>query len=456
MDDKADGVAGRSEVDATFRKVAWRIIPILMLAYVLAFIDRGNVGFAKLQFMGDLHFSEATFGLGGGLFYLGYSLFEIPSNLWLARVGARTTLLRIMICWGLCSAALAWMTAPSHYYVMRFLLGAAEAGLFPGVLFYLTTWIPPSRRGQFTALFMSAIGISGIISGPLSGAILGATDGLLGFRGWQWLFLIEGIPSAITGVIAYFVLADSPEKAKWLSPRQVEIITAELQSERGTSQDQRHQRFGAALRDYRLYVLSSMSIGLIAGGAGIPLWLPTIIRGSGIHDSFTIGLLSAIPYIVAAVVQQFVARSSDRMQERRWHAAIPTLVCALGWVLLAQVTNQPWLAMLLLTIMTAGYLGATGPYWTMPGLYLSGSAAAGGIALITTCGGVGAFFAPTLVGWMTTVTGSLTYGLYSYGAMMALGAMVMLIGTSPISFPAAASSVREGELRLAAKQRVDA
>lgn len=456
MTDRAIDMPGRQEVDATFRKVAWRLVPILMLAYVLAFIDRGNVGFAKLQFMGDLHFSEATYGLGGGLFYLGYSVFEVPSNLWLARIGARTTLLRIMVCWGLCSAALAFMTAPSHYYILRFMLGAAEAGLFPGVLFYLTTWIPPSRRSQFTALFMSAIAISGIVSGPLSGAILGATDGLLGLRGWQWLFLIEGLPSALTGIVIYFVLADSPQTAKWLSAREVEIITAELQSETNAGRHQRHHNFGAALRDRRLYILCGMSVGLIAGGAGIPLWLPTILRGTGIHDPLALGLFSAIPYIVAVFAQQLIARSSDRLGERRWHAAVPTLLCAIGWLLLPQAMGHPWMAISLLTVMTVGYLGATGPFWTMPSLYLSGSAAAGGIAMITTCGGIGAFFAPTLVGWMTTVTGSLTYGLYAYGAMMAFGAVVMLVGTNSTGSVTAAAQVHEGDLRLGEKQRVDA
>ncbi|QOZ48710.1 MFS transporter [Bradyrhizobium sp. CCBAU 53340] len=424
-----------------------------MLAYVLAFIDRGNAGFAKLQFMGDLHFNEATFGLGGGLFYLGYSVFEIPSNLWLARIGARSTLLRIMVCWGLCSAALAFMTAPSHYYILRFMLGAAEAGLFPGVLFYLTTWIPPSRRSQFTALFMSAIAISGMVSGPLSGAILSATDGLLGLKGWQWLFLIEGLPSALTGIAIYFVLADSPQTAKWLSAREVEIITAELQSEANAGQLLRQHSFAGALRDRRLYILAGMSVGLIAGGAGIPLWLPTILRGAGLHDPLSIGLFSAIPYIVAVVVQQLIARSSDRTRERRWHAAVPALLCALGWALLPQAMSHPWMAIGLLTVMTSGYLGATGPFWTMPSLYLSGTAAAGGIALITTCGGIGAFFAPTLVGWMTTTTGSLTYGLYSYGAMMALAAMVMLLGTSPVK-PAIAAEPAS-ELRLAVKHHAD-
>jgi sugar phosphate permease len=428
--DKAPA-ASQNEINATFRKVMWRIMPVLMISYILAFIDRGNVGFAKLQFARDLQFSEAVFGLGGGLFYLGYSLFEIPSNLWLARVGARLTLLRIMVLWGICSAALAFMTQPSHYYILRTLLGAAEAGFFPGVLFYITTWIPASRRGQFTAIFMSAIAVSGIVSGPISGAILHGADGWLGLRGWQWLFISEGLPSALMGIVVYFLLADRPESAQWLSPRQVEIITAELQAEQDSKRGRSHGNFLAALRDRRLYVLVGMSIGLIAGGAGIPLWLPTIIRNVGVKDTFTIGLLAAIPYVVAVFVQQIVARHSDRMQERRWHAAIPTFACALGWVLLAQVTDTPWIAIVLLTVMTAGYLGATGPYWTIPAMYLSGPAAAGGIALITTCGGIGAFFAPTIVGWLTNQTGSLAYGLYFYGAIMALGAILMLVGTSP-------------------------
>ncbi len=429
MDDAAGH--GVAEIDATYRKVRLRIMPLLMIAYVLAFIDRSNVGFAKLQFLGQLHFSEAVFGLGGGLFYLGYSLLEIPSNLWLARVGARLTLLRIMVLWGICSAALGFMTQPWHYYALRSLLGAAEAGFFPGVLFFITTWVPASRRGQFTALFMSAIAISGIVSGPVSGAILHAADGALGLRGWQWLFLAEGLPSALMGVVVYALLSDRPEDARWLTPRQVGIITAELRAEGEAKRGHSHASFLAALRDRRLYVLVGMSVGLIAGGAGIPLWLPTIIRNSGVKDSLTIGLLSAIPYIVAVVVQQLVARRSDRTQERRWHAAIPTFACALGWVLLAQVTDSPWIAIVLLTLMTAGYLGATGPYWSIPAMYLSGPAAAGGIALITTCGGIGAFFAPTVVGWLTTETGSLAWGLYFYAAIMALGAVLMLAGTRP-------------------------
>jgi sugar phosphate permease len=426
----------KAEIDGTFRKVGWRIIPLLMVCYVLAFIDRGNVGFAKLQFMGQLGFSEAVYGLGGGLFYLGYSLFEVPSNLLLARVGVRVSLLRIMVLWGFCSAALALMTLPWHYYLLRSLLGAAEAGFFPGVLFYLTTWIPASRRGQFTAYFMSAIAISGIVSGPMSGGILQGMDGVSGLAGWQWLFIAEGLPSAAMGVVAYFILSDRPETAHWLNPRQVGIIMAELDAERRAKAGHSRDSFGSALRDRRLYVLLGMSVGLIAGGAGIPLWLPTIIRQAGITNVWTIGLMAALPYVVAVVVQQAIARHSDRTQERRWHAALPALACAGGWFLLAAFSSNPWVALAILTMMTAGYLGATGPYWTMPALYLSGPAAAGGIALTTTAGGIGAFFAPTIVGWIAGATGHLSYGLVFYGIIMAFGAILLLFGTRPREQPA--------------------
>jgi nitrate/nitrite transporter NarK len=265
----------------------------------------------------------------------------------------------------------------------------------------------------------------------VSGAILHGLDGVMGLSGWQWLFISEGLPSAVIGVVAYFTLADSPETARWLTLRQVGIITRELEAERTGKGSHRPSDFGAALRDKRLYVLAAMSVALIAGGAGIPLWLPTIIRQSGVTNVWTIGLMAAIPYIVAVFVQQIIARHSDRTQERRWHAALPTLACALGWVLLAEFNSNPWISLFLLTVMTAGYLGATGPYWTMPALYLSGSAAAAGIAVITTAGGIGAFFAPTIVGWIASQTGTLSIGLVFYGVIMAVGAILLLLGTKP-------------------------
>jgi len=434
--------ATRSEVDALYRKVFWRTIPILIVSYIIAFVDRGNVGFAKLQFMSDLGFTEAVFGLGGGLFYLGYSLFEVPSNLILAKTGARLTLLRIMVLWGACSAALALMSTPTHFYVLRSLLGAAEAGFFPGVLFYLTTWIPASRRARFTAMFMSAIGISGVISGPISGAIMQGLEGVAGLRGWQWMFIAEGIPAILMGVIAYLFLADRPSTAKWLSPREREIVEAELESEAADKKVERHASFLGALTDLRVYSLVAMSICLIAGGAGISLWLPTIVKQSGVANVWYIGLLSAIPWAVAIIGQQLWARRSDRIGERRWHAAIPAFLAGLGWILLPSVRSSVPLSLVLLTVMTTGYLCATGPFWAMPARFLSGAAAAGGIALITTAGSIAAFFAPTIVGWVSSTSGSLSLGQYFYGALMMLGAVIMLAGTRTLSIHETSASAR--------------
>lgn len=427
MDNKS--AMGGTEVDLLFKKVFWRTIPLLIVCYIIAFVDRGNVGFAKLQFMGDLKFDEAVFGLGGGLFYLGYSVFEIPSNLILAKTGARVTLLRIMVFWGVCSAALALMSSPTQYYVLRFLLGAAEAGFFPGVLFYLTTWVPPSRRARFTAMFMSAIGISGVISGPISGAIMQGLEGVAGFRGWQWMFVVEGLPACIMGVVVYFALADRPATAKWLSPREREIVESELAAEASATDVKRHASFLGALTDLRVYSLVAMSIGMIAGGAGISLWMPTIVKQSGVTNVWYIGLLSAIPWAIAITAQQIWARRSDRKGERRWHAAIPAFMAGLGWMLIPSVQWSVPLSMAVLTVMASGYLCATGPFWTMPARYLTGAAAAGGIALITTAGSLAAFFAPTIVGWVASSTGSYAFGQYFYGVCMAGGALILLLGT---------------------------
>jgi len=417
------------EADVLFRKVFWRTIPLLVVSYIIASVDRGNVGFAKLQFMGDLGFTEAVFGLGGGLFYLGYSLFEVPSNLMLARVGARLTLLRIMILWGLCSAALALMSSATHFYILRFLLGAAEAGFFPGVLFYLTTWVPASRRARFTAMFMSALGIAGLISGPISGAIMHGFEGVAGLRGWQWMFIIEGLPACIMGIVVYFSLADTPGSATWLSPRERQIVEAELASEASDPRIERHSSFRGALTDLRFYSLVAMSICLIAGGAGVSLWLPTIVKQSGVDNVWYIGLLSAIPWAIAITGQQIWAKHSDRTGERRWHAAIPAFMAGLGWMLAPSMQSSVPLSLATLTVIATGYLCATGPYWAMPARVLSGSAAAGGIAIITTAGSLAAFFAPVVVGSLAATSGSLALGNYFYGMVMMVGSIFLILGT---------------------------
>jgi MFS family permease len=309
------------------------------------------------------------------------------------------------------------------------LLGAAEAGFFPGVLFYLSQWAPASRRARFTALFMSAMALSGIIGGPLAGLIMHSMDGFAGLKGWQWLFIVEGAPACVLGLVCYALLADRPADAHWLSAQDKRIIETELQQEGGSKGVHRHSSFSAALRDKRLYALAAMSSALISGIGAVALWLPTIMRNAGMTDVLQIGTLAAVPYIFAVIVQQLVARSSDRRGERRWHAAIPAAIAALAWFGLPLVQDQRWLSLGLLTVIASGSFGATGPFWSLPASYLTGAAAAGGIAIVTTCGGIFGFLSPILVGWAATATGSLASGYIYYGVLMALGASILIYGT---------------------------
>jgi sugar phosphate permease len=418
---------------ATYDRILWRLMPFLMLVYVVSFIDRANIGFAKLGFTGDLGFSEAVYGTGAGIFYVGYILLEIPSNLYLARVGVRRTLMRIMILWGLCCMGLGFMQSEWSYYTLRLLLGAAEAGLFPGILLYLTYWVPSARRARFTALFMASIPIAGIAGGPLAGAIMGGLDGAGGLAGWQWLFLVEGLPAVILGFVAYAYLDDSPAQAKWLDTSEKAQVARELEADqvRQRTKGQSHGSFRAAMADPKFYSLAGLAFALLVGTAGLFIWVPTIIRRTGVESVWEIGLLSAIPFAIGLVIQFLVARHSDKTQERRWHSAAPALVAAAGWFLLPFVADHTALAILVLVVVTAGTLATMGPFWTLPAAVLSPAAAAGGIALITTIAGAGNAFSPTLVGWLADVTGSFAAGQIYFGALFVLGAGLMLAGTKP-------------------------
>ncbi|PUA16338.1 MFS transporter [Glaciimonas sp. PCH181] len=422
---------GDAVADATYKKVMWRLMPFLMLCYVVSFIDRSNVGFAKLKFMSDLGFTDAIYGIGAGIFYVGYVLLEVPSNLYLHKVGVRKTLLRIMVLWGLFSAAMAFMSTPSHFYIMRFLLGAAEAGLFPGMLLYLTYWVPLSRRARFTALFTASIPIAGMIGGPLSGWLIHVFDGVAGMKGWQWLFLVEGLPACFIGVAAYFYLQDSPAKSSWLSAEQKALIQRDFDAEAKAKSGKTHHSFKAAMREPKLYWLAGMGVAVLVGTGGIFFWLPSIIKKSGIDNVFEIGLLSVIPFFIALVTQYLNARHSDKTGERRWHVAIPALIAAAGWITLPAVQDSVALSVLMLTLVTAGTLSLTGPFWTLPSTFLSGTAAAGGLALLSTLAGIGSVFSPMLVGWLSTTTGSLMIGQYYFGGWMLFGAVTLLIGVKP-------------------------
>ncbi|MCP5145953.1 MAG: MFS transporter [Gammaproteobacteria bacterium] len=407
-------------------------MPFLIVCYVIAFIDRSNIGFAKLQFTGDLGFSESIYGFGAGIFYIGYIFLEIPSNLHLSRHGVRKTLLRIMVLWGLCCAGLAFMATPGHYYGLRFLLGAAEAGLFPGILLYMTYWVPASRRARFTALFMASIPISGTIGGPVAGTVMQSFDGVMGMHGWQWLFIIEGLPAVLTGVVAYWYLDDKPDTSRWLTRQQKELVRDDLAAEQQAGGPKRHPSFLHALKDPRFYALAAPAFALMVSTGGIFFWLPSILRSAGIESVWNIGMLSTVPFTVAFVIQFLVARRSDRKQERCMHAALPLVAAAVGWSLLPLAASNVPVSLLLLTIASAGTFGAMGPFWSLPGTFLSGTAAAGGIALITTLAGLGNFISPTLVGWLVDQTGNLAVAQFYFGGLLLIGAVVLMVWIKPI------------------------
>lgn len=417
-----------SSTDETYRKIAVRILPFLVLCYVLAYVDRTNIGIAKLDFTKTLGFSETEYGVGASIFYLGYILFEIPSNMYLARVGMRRTLLRIMILWGVACAAMALMTLPWHYYALRIMLGIGEAGLAPGVFLYLTYWVPKARRARFTGLFMASPPVSGMIGGPVAGLIMHDLDGALGLAGWQWLFIAEGLPVIPLAYLVYKFLDDRPADAAWLTDGQRRQVIAELEVDRAGDEGHTHASFAAALRTPRFYLLVGLGLGIMASMGGLFFWLPTMLRETGVQSARTIGFLSAVPFAIALVGLYFVSRHSDLTQERRWHTAIPAMVGAVGWWLLPAASESTSMSLVALTLAAGGTVGASGVFWSLPALALSGTAAAGGIALVTTISGLGNFISPTLVGWLVDQTGDLKVGQYYFGTLLFIGALMVLAG----------------------------
>ena len=411
------------EVRRTFAKVTLRIIPFLFVCYVFAYLDRVNIGFAALQMKQDLAFSDAVYGLGAGIFFLGYFLFEVPSNLLLEKIGARKTLMRIMVVWGCISASFAFITTPTQFYLARFLLGAFEAGFFPGIVLYLTYWYPPAMRGKIITLFMSAIAVSGVIGGPLSGWIMVNMTGASGLGGWQWLFIIEAVPSIILGVLVMFVLSDKPADARWLTARERDILTHEVGDPGTHGHD---HSFVKTLRDPRLYALSMIYFTIAAGLYIISFWLPEMVRSYHVTNPLQIGILTAIPYVVTCVGMVIVGKHSDKTGERRWHVALGMIVAAIGLVAVTLVHSSLVVALVVFSITTLGILTAMPLFWTIPTSYLSASGAAGGIAVINSIGLIGGFASPSVLGWVKITTGSLNYGLYTFAITLVLGAILLL------------------------------
>ncbi len=431
---------------ATYDKVAWKLIPFLFLCYIVAFLDRVNVGFAKLQMAPDLQFTDVIYGFGAGIFFIGYFIFEVPSNVILEKVGARVWIARIMITWGIISSAFMFTNdihwgvvattfnctdAEFTFYVLRFLLGVAEAGFFPGIILYLTYWIPGARRAKMVALFMTAIAISNVIGSPVSGAIMQYMDGANGWRGWQWLFLLEGIPSVIIGVLVFVLLPNGPRSAKWLTPQQQELIVQRMQEDDAGKEElvKRHS-FMDAFKDGRVWALSVVYFCGVVCFYAVNFWMPTIIQelGNDKTDFLKVGLLSMIPWGLAAIAMVVWAAHSDRTQERRWHAAGGLMVGVAGLILLALVGKDPVMSIIALSLVTVGILSWVATFWSLPTSFLSGTAAAAGIAWINSVGNLGGHFGPDLIGRIRMATGgSSQAAFFTLAIVGAIGVVIILL-----------------------------
>lgn len=415
---------GRTAEEAAYSKVSWRLIPFLFLCYGVAYLDRVNVGFAKLQMMTDLKLSDTVYGLGAGIFFLGYFLFEVPSNIILAKAGARLWIARIMITWGILSSAMMFVATPMTFYVLRFLLGVAEAGFFPGIILYLTYWFPAERRARIVALFMSAIALTGVVGGPLSGWIMESMAGMNGWAGWQWLFLMEGIPSVVVGIWVLFYLSDSIRQAKWLSEDEKGILERNLASE---TQTKPHFTVGQMFTNGRVWVFALIYFCFVMGVYGISFWLPQLIKSTGVKDVLSIGFLTTIPYGFAAIGMVLIARNSDRTGERHWHIAVSGFLGCIGLVFSAIFSDNTVASLIALSVATTGILATLPLFWSLPTGYLSGVAAAAGIALINSVGNLAGFISPYMVGAIKDATQSTSLGMDVLAASMALGGLLVLM-----------------------------
>ena len=419
-------VAAKSELEtSTIRAISWRLIPFLVLAYFLAYLDRVNLGFAALTMNAELKFSPTVFSWGAGIFFIGYFIFEVPSNLALEKFGASRWIARIMVTWGIISALMASVSGVWSFYGLRFLLGVAEAGFFPGIILYLTYWYPAEYRARFLAAFAIAVPVSTVIGAPISGLLLGL-DGLLGLKGWQWLFIIEGIPSVVLGIITWFYLTDRPEKADWLTPAQKAWLSSKLDSEIAAKQAAQHLSLGQALASPKVLTLSLIYFGFVAALYGMQFWLPQIVKAFGFSNAQT-GFVIAVPYLFGTVAMILWARHSDATRERVMHVGAPLLLTAVALGVCGYMDN-PYVTMVALTVAAIGIFGTFAVFWTLPTAWLSGTAAAGAIALINSIGNLAGFGGPYLIGWVKEATGSTSTGLLVLAVLPLIGGLMVFLG----------------------------
>lgn len=406
------------------RKITWRIVPFIMLLYLIAYIDRVNIGFAALTMKQDLGFSASVLGFGAGIFFVGYFLFEVPSNIILHKVGARLWIARVMLTWGLIAGGMAFVHSSTSFYTIRFLLGVAEAGFFPGIILYLSYWFPARYRASVIALFMAAAPLATAIGSPISAALL-EMHGFINLAGWQWMFLIEAVPALILGVVVFFYMTDRPEKAKWLATDEKEWLIQTMQQEHQQKQNHEHHSIIRGLTNPKVLALACVYFGTSAGLYTLGIWAPQIIKELGV-SAMTVGLLNAIPPILSIIAMILWSRHSDRTGERTWHVALACLIAVAGLVIAAQTHNALGL-IAALSIVNIGISCSKPPLWSMPTMFLSGTAAATGIATINSIGNLGGFAGPAMIGWIKDQTGSFNGGLYFIAGLLVISTVLTLI-----------------------------
>src|ERR1700687_5729342 len=416
----------RSELEtSTIRAISWRLIPFLVLAYFLAYLDRVNLGFAALTMNAELKFSPTIFSWGAGIFFIGYFIFEVPSNLALEKFGASRWIARIMVTWGIISALMALVSGVWSFYALRFLLGVGEAGFFPGIILSLTYWYPAEYRARFLAAFAIAVPVSTVIGAPISGLLLGL-DGAMGLKGWQWLFIIEGVPSVVLGCITWFYLTDRPAKADWLTAEQKAWLSAKLESEIAAKQAAKHLTLGQALASPKVITLSVIYFGFVGALYGMQFWLPQIVKAFGYSNAQT-GFVTAVPYLFGTVAMILWARHSDATRERVMHVGAPLLLTAAALGVCGYMDN-PYVTIVALIVAAIGIFCTFAVFWTLPTAWLSGTAAAGAIALINSIGNLAGFGGPYLIGWVKEATGSTSTGLLVLAVLPLIGGLLVFLG----------------------------
>jgi sugar phosphate permease len=410
-----------------YNRIAWKILPLLLIGYTLASIDRINVAFAKLQMSTEIGLTASMYGFGAGIFFIGYCLVEIPSNMILHRVGARLWLARIMIVWGILSAATALVQTPAHFYLVRFILGIAEAGYYPGALLFLTYWFPSHLRAQAISVMVLGTSFASIIGSPLSGAVMGFMNGVGGLSGWQWVFVVEGLPATVLGVIVFIALRNSPSDVKWLSDHEKALVVADMAAEKKANAEAGlGHRFADAFRNPNIWCIVVANFCNLSTLYGIQFWLPTIIQKVSKTTVFNTGLIAASLALIPCVVLIVNARHSDKTRERRWHATIGFLASAVGLGIAGTFRDNAYLALAGLVLAHSGFVMASATIFSLPGTFVTGAAAAAGFALITTLGNFSGYTTPYLFGVLRDATGNFSAGFYGMSAVALVGAVAML------------------------------